>query len=87
MSCIIETIDSHKINLKTKCEKSTQGKLTITNVLDVDDRELPSPTTSGKSFTQINPNSQTNDQDDSGFDTSDSSDEKKKQLTAKVKIR
>ena len=86
MSCIIETIDLHKSNLKSKNGTITQGKITISKSVEAEEKELPSPTTSGK-FIQMNANNQTNDTDDSGFDTSDSSDEKKKQLTAKVKIR
>ena len=76
MRCIVQSIENHKKTL-LNCYSSEnkhyfdKDKI-LTNIFKLDNRFL-------------NSNCHGCDQDDSGFDTSDSSDEKMKQLSVKEK--
>lgn len=80
MTCIFKTVESHAASMKSKMEygKVHDGDFILNHMQELDDIELPSPISTSR-HTRMASNNQSNDQDDSGFDTSDSSDEKKKQ--------
>lgn len=80
MRCIIQSIKNHEKKLIV--HKSPQQESNFEETL-----VLSSATKLNEKYSETHSSCPGVDQDDSGFDTSDSSDEKKKQLSAKVKSK